>query len=340
MAPAWGVVGSYATSPMPVDAEARLAWQGVEQGTPTRPRSEWQLLRGGGASSLPRSAELLRSFENKVASPVSEDHGRRPASAAIFTSTDETVSQQHQHQQQQPSPSGTENDGTGRRHRHPHHRPLPREQEEGGGEGGGGGGGGGEDVESMPSLRSRNSLASMHNRPGSSSWVHRRSLPSLLSGGTAEAASSWSTQRTTAEPTPPREPSGGAAAARKRGKRRTPLQEPSGRMQRLDKTSTTVTTVGDAFARGGGPSRGARGNAGWNSSQTEVISAGGFGDWREAARAAIPPQGLFEGGQDGGTADRIGNFRRGGTPSGTLLSSAIPKPLLYVGSGGGFRLRS
>lgn len=177
----------------------------------------------------------------------------------------------------------------------------------------------------------------MHNRPGSSSWVHRRSLPSLLSNRPAESPPLR--QQTKAASTPSKESSRGATA-RKRGKRRPSLEEPSGRMQRLDKTSSTVT-VGDAIARGGGSSSGGAGeNRGRKSVETKVASPGNFGEGREAG-AATSPQVEFESGLDG-RAGSAGSFRRGSTSSGNLLSSATPKPLLYVGSGGGsgFRLRS
>lgn len=284
-------------------------WQGDEAWASTRPRNEWQLLRRGGTSSLSRSAELLRSFENKVGSSLSdEDSHLRPVSAAL-ASSDETASQQ-----QRAVLSEGERDWGRVRGRHP----LSREEKHHG----------------TPSVSSRSSLASKHNRPGSSSWVHRRSLPSLLVNRTMEPPT-WR-QRAKAAPKPPSEPSGGATV-RKRGKRRPSLDEPSGIMQRLDIMSTAVT-VGDAFSRSGGASRGVWGNPSWNSSETKVVPAGSFGEGRPAG-AVTPLEVELKNGLDG-KAGSPGRTRRGIASSGKLLSSAIPKPLLYVGSGGGFRLTS
>lgn len=299
------------------------AWQGLEPGASTRPCSEWQLLRGGGNSSLSRSAELLRSFENKVGSPLSahQPQPRRPASAATAViSNDEGTAWQ---QQQQLLLSEGENDGGRPRH----HRPLSVAEEQESREE--------QQRDGTPSSPSKTSLASRHNRPGSSSWVHRRSLLSLLSYGTTESPT-W-TPRAKAASTPPREPSGGATV-RKRGKRRTPLEEPSGRMQRLDGTSTAVT-VGDAFTRSSGSLRGGTGNIrGWKSPHTGAVPARNFVEGREAG-AATPPRVELESGLHG-RANIAGGFGRGSASSGKLLSSAVPKPLLYVGSAGGFRLRS
>eukprot|EP00903_Cladosiphon_okamuranus_P012153 g11401.t1 len=292
MAPAWGVLGSYEASPLPEDAGARFrAWQGREPGASTRPCSEWQLLRSGGVHSLSRSAELLRSFENKVGSPLSADEPqpRRPASAApAAVSKDEGTAWQHQQQQQQQQqqqPLLPEGDHDGGRQRHHRQLPLPREQQQQQQQQQQRGG-------TPPSPSKSRSLASMHNRPGSSSWVHRRSLPSLLNHGATEGPTR--TRRAKASSTPPTEPPGGPTA-RRRGKRRTPLEEPSGRMQRLDMTSVAVT-VGDALSRSGLSLRcGGGENRGWKSPRAEAASARSFVGEREAG-AATPPHGELEGG--------------------------------------------
>lgn len=192
-------------------------------------------------------------------------------------------------------------------------------------------------ADSPPRSSSSLRLASMHTRPASSSWVHRRSLPSLLT----DKARSPSWQKTTSTPAASRESpppsSSEAPMARKLGKRRTPLEEHSGRMQRLDKQPPV--TVGDAWA-GGSWLRGAAGKSRSRGSQEAagVVAAGrrtGAAtpsdveiirvlDERAGATAAVHP--------DRGS--------RGSASSGNLLSNAGPKPLLYVGTGGGFRIRS
>ncbi|CAN0207366.1 unnamed protein product [Ectocarpus sp. 4 AP-2014] len=307
LAPAWGVPGSHSVGPLREDIEARLAWQENEAGTSSRPCNEWQLLRRNEKSSS-RSAKILHSFENKVGFPLQLRQQHQPTSVA---SNDEPAAQLLL----------SENSGPGNRW-HPPARSCPRRS----------------DTKEPHPSESR--LALMHHRPSSKSWVHRRSLPSLLSDTTEPPASRAGTPSTSTltrgSPTAAAA-GGGGAILRRRGRRRAPLEEPSGLMQQLDKNH--AVTVGDTW--GGGLSR--RG-AGKGRDEDDGGVEGVSGETEATGRGGTPSVvGCGGVGGDGTTltaAARPGSRGQGSTSSGRLLSSAIPKPLLYVGSGGGFRLRS
>ncbi|CBJ30352.1 hypothetical protein Esi_0187_0053 [Ectocarpus siliculosus] len=303
LAPAWGSPGSHSVGPL----EARLTWQENEAGTSSRPCSEWQLLRRNEKSSS-RPAKMLHSFENKVGSPLQLRQQHPPTSVA---SNDEPAAQLLL----------SENSGPGDRWRPPD-RSSPRRS----------------DTKEPHPSESR--LALMHHRPSSKSWVHRRSLPSLLSNTTeppSSLAGTSSTSTLTRGSPAAAAAGGGGAILRKRGRRRPSLDEPSGLMQQLDKNY--AVTVGDTW--GGGLSR--RG-AGKRRDEDDGGVEGVSAEAEAAGRGGTPSVvGCVGVGGDGATltaAARPGSRGQGSTSSGRLLSSAIPKPLLYVGSGGGFRLRS
>jgi len=74
-----------------------------------------------------------------------------------------------------------------------------------------------------------------------------------------------------------------------------------------------------------------------------VVSASGDGEGTAIAGAAPdhPPDSEVVWTAVGAAVERPGSSNTGECPaSGKLLLEAVPKPLLYVGSGGGFRLRS
>ncbi|CAN0010308.1 unnamed protein product [Ectocarpus sp. 6 AP-2014] len=302
-APAWGSPGSHSVGPLPEDN----AWQENEAGTSSRPCSEWQLLRRNEKSSS-RSAKMLHSFENKVGSPLQLHQQHPPTSVA---SNDEPAAQLLLSENSGPSDRGR-----------PPDRSSPRRS----------------DTKEPHPSESR--LALMHHRPSSKSWVHRRSLPSLLRDTTEpppSLAGTPSTSTLTRGSPAAAAAGGGGAILRKRGRRRPSLDEPSGLMQQLDKNSPV--TVGDTW--GGGLSR--RG-AGKRRDEYDGGVEGVSAEAEAAGRGGTPSVvGCVAVGGDGATltaAARPGSRGQGSTSSGRLLSSAIPKPLLYVGSGGGFRLRS
>lgn len=106
-------------------------------------------------------------------------------------------------------------------------------------------------------------------------------------------------------------------------------------MQRLDTKNPTVT-VGDAW--GGGSAPGAAGKHRRSRGFDEPV---GFAAPGRRTGAATPSDIDFERVLDGRPAmDRVDRGSTGSGSSGNLLSNAVPKPLLYVGTGGGFRLRS
>lgn len=167
-------------------------------------------------------------------------------------------------------------------------------------------------------------LAGTNQRLPSREWVQRRSLPSLL---TADANASSSIPST---PAAPLRAAAATAAKRRRGKA-SGHGEPTGRMQRLDKTATTV-----ADAWGGGASAARHRNRSVESSMAAPARATTNAAVRKQATAAL-------GSVDArGSAGMVHHRVVCGTSSGgDLLSSAISEPLLYVGNGGGgFRLRS
>ncbi|CAM9315429.1 unnamed protein product [Ectocarpus sp. 13 AM-2016] len=306
LAPAWGVPGSHSVGPLREDIEVRLAWQEDEAGTSSRPCSEWQLLRRNEKSSS-RSAKMLRSFENKVGSPLQLRQLHQPTSVA---SNDEPASQLLLSQNSGPGDRWRPPDGLSQR-RSDTKEPHPSESR----------------------------LALMHHRPSSKSWVHRRSLPSLLSDTTEPPSSRAGTPSTSTltRGSPTAAAGGGGAILRKRGRRRASLEEPSGLMQQLDKNH--AVTVGDTW--GGGLSR--RG-AGKRRDEDDEGVEGVSAETEATGRGGMPSVvGCVGVGGDGATltaAARAGSRGQESTSSGRLLSNAIPKPLLYVGSGGGFRLRS
>ncbi|CAM9636141.1 unnamed protein product [Ectocarpus sp. 8 AP-2014] len=310
LAPAWGVPGSHSVGPLgeDIEAEARLAWQENEADTSSRPCSEWQLLRCNEKSSS-RSAKILHSFENKVGSPLQLRQQHPPTSVA---SNDEPAAQLLL----------SENSGPGDRWHTPDRSSQRRS-----------------DTKEPHPSESR--LALMHHRPSSKSWVHRRSLPSLLSdttGPPSSLAGTPSTSTLTRGSPAAAAAGGGSAILRKRGRRRASLEEPSGLMQQLDKNH--AVTVGDTW--GGGLSRRGAGKRRDEddegvegvSAETETMGTGG------TPSVVVGCIGVGGDGATLTTSARPGSRGQGSTSSGRLLSSAIPKPLLYVGSGGGFRLRS
>ncbi|CAN0427951.1 unnamed protein product [Ectocarpus sp. 12 AP-2014] len=163
LAPAWGVPGSHSVGPLREDIEVRLAWQEDEAGTSSRPCSEWQLLRRNEKSSS-RSAKMLRSFENKVGSPLQLHQQHQPTSVA---SNDEPAAQLLLSEKSAPGDRGRPPDRLSQR-RSDTKEPHPSESR----------------------------LALMHHRPSSKSWVHRRSLPSLLSDTTEPPSSRAGTPST------------------------------------------------------------------------------------------------------------------------------------------------
>lgn len=295
-------------------------WRRKEPGNSSRPCSEWQLLRSGGTRRACRSAELLQSFQNKVGPPfpVDESDGERPATA----NDDPTLQQQQRRQPHQPQheqwqqetqlpvPLSAGGHDDNLRCEHPRYLSEP-----------------GDDSPPSSTLR----LASVHTRPASSSWVHRRSLPSLLVDRVRSP--SWKNAMQPAS----RGSSSEGPMPWNRGKRRTPLEEPSGLMQRLDQTPPV--TVGDAW--GGGSA--ARGSTGRHRNRASDESVGVVAPGRRTGASA--PSGVEvvrvldrrRGATAVGHPDR---GSRGSASSGKLLSNAAPKPLLYVGTGGGFRFRS
>lgn len=167
-------------------------------------------------------------------------------------------------------------------------------------------------------------LAGTNQRLPSREWVQRRSLPSLL---TADANASPSIPST---PAAPSRAAAATAAKRRRGKA-SGHGEPTGRMQRLDKTATTV-----ADAWGGGASAARHRNRSAESSMTSPATATTNAAVRKQATAALGSVDARE------SAGMVHHRAVCGTSSGRdLLSSAVSEPLLYVGNGGGgFRLRS
>lgn len=282
------------------------AWQENEAGASSRMCSEWQLLRRN-EKSISRSAELLRSFENKVGSPLQLRQQHPPTSVA---SNDEPAAQLLL----------SETSGPGDRW-HPPDRSSTRLS----------------DTNDPPPSESR--LALIHQRPSSKSWVHRRSLPSLLSDTTEPPSSRTGTPSTSrlTRGSPHPAAGGGGVILRKRGRRRASIDEPSGLMQQLDKSH--AVTVGDTWG-GGLTRRGAWKYRDKDDGGVEGGSAGteamGRGDTPSVAGCV----GLGGDGAALAAAARPGSRDQGSTSSGRLLSNAVPKPLLHVGSGGGFRLRS
>lgn len=250
---------------------------------------------------------MLHSFENKVGSPLQLRQQHPPTSVA---SNDEPAAQLLL----------SENSGPGYRWRPPD-RSSPRRS----------------DTKEPHPSESR--LALMHHRPSSKSWVHRRSLPSLLSDTTEPPSSRAGTPSTSTltRGSSAAAAGGGGAILRKRGRRRASLEEPSGLMQQLDKNH--AVTVGDTW--GGGLSR--RG-AGKRRDEDDGGVEGVSAETEVTGRGGTPSVvGCVGVGGDGVTltaAARPGSRGQGSTSSRRLLSNAIPKPLLYVGSGGRFRLRS
>ncbi|CAM9866561.1 unnamed protein product, partial [Ectocarpus fasciculatus] len=309
LAPAWGVPGSHSVGPLHEDAEARLAWQGDGAGASSRPCSEWQQLRRN-ENSTSRSAKMLHSFENKVGSPLQLRQQHPPASAA---SNDEPAAQLLL----------SETSGPGDRW-YPADRSLPQRS----------------DTTEPPPSESR--LALMHHRPSSRSWVHRRSLPSLLrdrdTTGPPSSRTGTPPASTLTRGTPAGVAGGGGGVIlRRRGRRRASVDEPSGLMQQLDKTH--AVTVGDSW--GGGLSRrGAGKHRDKDDGGAEGVSAETEPMGRGGAPSVVGCVGVGGDGTTLSVATRPGSRGQGSTSSGRLLSNATPKPLLYVGSGGGFRLRS
>ncbi|CAM9092847.1 unnamed protein product [Hapterophycus canaliculatus] len=306
-------------------AQTTRAWQGGGAGarTPSGPCSDWRFLRDGGGMPSSRSAELLRSFENKVASPCPVGRRRRRPTAV------REQEEEHAKDLQENGPLEEKRQG-------PHSAPSR--------EGGGGGGGG------APSSPSGSRLASMHKRPGSKSWVHRRSLPSLLlSDQSAEEQPGSRGQRSATPPLSRASPgaAGRLQLRRKRGKWRAAPDKPSGRMQRLDKTPPV--TVGDAWG-GGLFSRGGTGEGDRSRESTCLGDATRPGVDRfqlnRGGRAASPS--LVKCGTDSNGNAGFGTVAAGGGASvgasassgKLLLLGAVSEPLLCVGSGGGFQLRS
>ncbi len=305
-------------------------------------------MRRGGTSAS-RSVELLRSFENKVEPPSPVELGpRRPTSAVsnheVNSQRQQSLEQQQQQQlqrlQRSPPPpppppplplSDVEQDDDEWWHRGS--RPLLSR---------------GEDPP-PPSSPSKSGLASMHNWSASRNWIHRRTLPSLLTGRLDYP--SWK-KKAAASTVPSHDSLGAATTAAvaaaammrvgKRGRRRKALEEPTGRMKRLDKTPARVT-VGDALARGGEPAPGQqRGRGRKHGEAVGVVSANGDGEGMSVADAAPdhPPDAEVARAAVGAVVERPRSSNTGGSSrGGKLLSEAVPKPLLYVGSGGGYRLR-
>ncbi|CAM9738400.1 unnamed protein product [Scytosiphon promiscuus] len=281
-APAWGVSDSLAVSPTAEDSRVGRAWQG--SGADTRalgqPCSEWQFLREGGCMSSFRSAELLSSFGNKVASSCLVDKQRRRPTSAVANAEKKPQQQQYDGDGTSSFPSGTR-------------------------------------------------LASMHKRPGSRSWVHRRSLPSLLLSDHKAEGQARSRGRQSTTPPPSRGSSGAAGTLLlrpKRGKRRAALDTPSGRMQRLSKTPPV--TVGDAW--GGGLSSRAATDRGQRSREVKIVG-----------RETSPDVARFSRGRDSRAPSSSAGHGSVGASAASgklLLLEAVSEPLLCVGGGGGFQL--
>ncbi|CAN0509269.1 unnamed protein product, partial [Ectocarpus sp. 12 AP-2014] len=307
LAPPWGVPGSHSVGPLRKDIEAHLAWQENEAGRSSRPCSEWQLLRRNEKSSS-RSAKMLHSFENKVGSPLQLHQQHQVTSVA---SNDEPAAQLLLSEKSGPGDQWRPSDRSSQR-RSDTKEPHPSESR----------------------------LALMHHRPSSRSWVHRWSLPSLLSDTTeppSSRAGTPSTSTLTRGSPAAAAAGGGGAILRKRGRRRASLEEPSGLMQQLDKNR--AVTVGDTWS-GGLSRRGAGKRRDEDDGGVEGVSAETEATGRGGTPSVVGCVGV---GGDGATltaAARAGSRGQGSASSGRLLSNVIPKPLLYVGSGGGFRLRS
>lgn len=302
--------------------------------------------------SCSRSAELLRSFENKVASPCPIDRQRRRPTSVVakddmkpkqerppllLSEAQEEQQQQEREQEQQEKGDGQ---GCDQPQQQQWQRPQSREDND-------------RINRDAPSSPSGTRLASMHKRPGSRSWVHRRSLPSLLltdDHGAGETKPRSRGRQASATPLSSRASSGAAGTLmlrRKRGKWRAVLENPSGRMQRLDKTPPV--TVGDAWGgglssrgttEGGQRSRESKVVGGETSTEVDRVQPGRDG----RAGSPLPAQGVsFSDGKAGvapfvaGGSSGIGASASSGK---LLLLEAVSEPLLCVGGGGGYQLRS
>lgn len=175
-------------------------------------------------------------------------------------------------------------------------------------------------------------------QPASNGWVHRQSLPSLLTDRAGSPSSKPSTPTTARAGAVP-------AAARPRGKSRPSSQDSTTRMQRLDRNYVTVS---DSWDGGQSPDRR---NIG---SRVTVKDSPGLG----AAAVAVPRvvSGMFQteraavrgipraGRRDASNGQKLsyGKSLSNGKilSKGNILSTAVPRPLLYVGGGSGFKLRS
>ena len=267
--------------------------------TPTgSSRSAWQLLRGAETDVPSQMKMLLQSFEDKVAARVAAPPAHDPPSPHHRLPTP-VIADSHKQQRaaSTPLPEGG---------RHRHRRPLSRGDK--------------------PPSESRLEGAFIHRQPAPKGWVHRQSLPSLLTDRAGPQPSS--------NPSTPTTALAGAVATRLRGKSR-PTSEGSTAttwMQRLD---GHYATVGDAWdgRRSGTDRRDSGGRKTANGSKGLLLRA-----------AAVPPivSGMLqaEGAEVGAVSrgGRTGAFDGKKSPNGISLAAAVPRPLLYVGSGTCFKL--
>lgn len=178
----------------------------------------------------------------------------------------------------------------------------------------------------------------IRRQSASNGWVHRQSLPSLLTDRPGPPSSMPSTPTTTRA-------GAAAAAARPRRKSRPCSEDSTTRMQRLDRHYVAVS---DSWDEVHSPDRRKSG-----SRVTTKYSPG-----LRAAAAAVPRvvSGMFQ--TEGATVRKIPRAGRRDASNGqklsygkslsngkvvskgNILSSAVPRPLLYVGGGSGFKLRS
>lgn len=243
---------------------------------------------------------LLQSFEDKVAArvaaPPAHDHDPPTPRHRLPTPV---IADSHMQQRtaSTPLPDGG---------RHRHRRPLSR---------------GGK-----PPSESPLEGAFIHRQPAPKGWVHRQSLPSLLTDRAGTRPSS--------KPSTPKTARAGAVATRQRGKNR-PASEDSTTttwMRRLDGHYTTVGGSWDG-RRGGTDRRDSGGREAANGSQGLLLRT-----------AAVPPivSGMLQ--AEEAVARRVSRGGRTGafngktSSNGLSLAAAVPRPLLYVGSGTGFKL--